>query len=308
MLRNSARLMSGRAAALPSCPPWASAANVYVSEGQNAERLSLLRLAAGPQCVHVFSDPAYNRTGFTLASRDAGRVHDSVLRLASLALQSLDLRTHDATHPRLGVVDHVSVHSLSPEGAAADRGAEEGATALALRLGHSLSAHLPVYFYGGASPTRTPLDEVRRSLGYFRDADARSSPPDLGPPAPSARSGVVCVGALPWVTNFNLVLAGTADMSAETLHQRARVVAAAVSQRRGGPAGCQSMALAHEGGTVEVACNLLSPTAPSTEEVRRLVEAAAHAQGLRILRDYCTGLTPQEIWEAALRVDALPSV
>jgi len=304
MLRSTARLMSGRAASAPSrASPWANAANVYLSEGRNSELLELLRRAAGPQCVHVFADVAYNRTGFTLASRDAGAVHDSVLRLASLALQTLDLRTHQATHPRLGVVDHVSVHAVSAEGAAPSSDAAAGATELALRLGDSLSAHLPVYFYGAASPKRTPLDEVRRSLGYFQGAE-RSAPQDLGPP-PAARSGVVCVGALPWVINFNLVLAGSADMDAETVLGRARAVAAVVSQRRGGPAGCQSMALPHEGNTVEVACNLLSPAAPPPEEVRRLVAAAAQAQGLRIERDYCTGLTPQEIWAAALRVDAM---
>ena len=85
-----------------------------------------------------------------------------------------------------------------------------------------------------------------------------------------------------------------AGAGAHPLEMRARRVAAQISQRRGGPAGCQSLALRHEG-TVEIACNLLTPSAPSISVVHDLVEAAARAEGLRVVRQYCTGLSPEEI-------------
>ena len=34
------------------------------------------------------------------------------LALSSSALSLIDLRTHSATHPRLGALDHISVHHL----------------------------------------------------------------------------------------------------------------------------------------------------------------------------------------------------
>jgi glutamate formiminotransferase len=51
-------------------------------------------------------------------------------------------------------------------------------------------------------------------------------PPDYGPSEVSERSGLVCLGALPWVVNYNLVLQ-TEDLS------KARQIARAVSTRGG---------------------------------------------------------------------------
>jgi hypothetical protein len=48
---------------------------------------------------------------------------------------------------------------------------------------------------------------------------------------------------------------------------------------------------------------LLSPLAPAPAEVRRLVAAAAQAEGLRIAADYCTGLAPDAVFVAALQAD-----
>jgi glutamate formiminotransferase len=292
---------------------WAIAANVYISEGRDAALLEEMRKAAGPPCVHVFADPAYHRTGFTLASRRHDDLHGAMLRLASLALERIDLRSHEASHPRLGIVDHVSVHPLLPNASSsADReAAQDAASALALRIGGSLGKRLPVYFYGAAAASAVPLDELRRSLGYFRGptSPGAAPAPDLGPCAPDPRAGVVLVGSRAWVVNYNLALdwpdrngpphdaIGSTDSTsraADVLLVRARRVAAQISQRRGGPAGCQSLALRHEG-TVEIACNLLTPSAPSISVVHDLVEVAARAEGLRVVRQYCTGLSPEEI-------------
>ena len=57
---------------------WAIAANVYISEGRDAALLDEMRRIAGPSCVHVFSDAAYNRTGFTLASRRQEELHHAM--------------------------------------------------------------------------------------------------------------------------------------------------------------------------------------------------------------------------------------
>jgi glutamate formiminotransferase len=305
----------------PHAESWAIAANVYISEGRDAALLDEMRRVAGPSCVHVFSDAAYNRTGFTLASRRQEELHHAMDRLASLAFARIDLRSHEATHPRLGVVDHVSVHPLLPTVASAADGdaAQNAARALALHIGESLSQRLPVYLYGGATASAATLDAVRRSLGYFRCSAASAPqppppPPDLGPLVPNPCEGVVLVGSLPWVVNYNLALdwadgpdklqqspGAQATIRSAELLVRARRVAAQISQRRGGPVGCQSLALEHAEGSVEVACNLLTPSAPPVAEVHRLVERLAHAEGLRVIGHYCTGLTPEEILSAIMR-------
>ncbi|KAG2435567.1 hypothetical protein HYH02_011861 [Chlamydomonas schloesseri] len=60
----------------------------------------------------MFQDEPYHRTGFTLVSGQPDRLTEAVVRLSRAALQLLDLRQHDASHPRLGVVDHIALHPL----------------------------------------------------------------------------------------------------------------------------------------------------------------------------------------------------
>ena len=125
----------------------------------------------------------------------------------SLLLQ-LDLRSHATSHPRLGVVDHISVHALPPGGGAtrdAPAEAHGAAAALALRLGGALAgppSPLPVYYYGAASREGRALADVRRALGYFGANGGVSAagggfapppgapPPDAGPEQATEAAGV----------------------------------------------------------------------------------------------------------------------
>lgn len=63
--------------------------------------------------------------------------------------------------------------------------------------------------------------------------------PDFGPLAVNPASGVVLVGATPWVTNYNISLE-TTDMAS------AIAIARTVSERTGGLPNVQAMALRHE--------------------------------------------------------------
>jgi hypothetical protein len=91
--------------------------------------------------------------------------------------------------------------------------------------------------------TQTP----RRMPGYFGSTDAGSNswrgalaagadlslyPPDAGPLAADPRRGVITVGAVPWIVNFNVPIR-TDDVAA------ARRVARAVGERGGGLAGVE---------------------------------------------------------------------
>ncbi len=91
----------------------------------------------------------------------------SILDIATECLQHLDLRQHAATHPRLGVIDHISLHPLQPT--AATSAAGEG-LASAARCAREASAGLgamglPVYLYGHARDDRRTLADIRRQLG-----------------------------------------------------------------------------------------------------------------------------------------------
>eukprot|EP00976_Prorocentrum_cordatum_P060465 1175905-Prorocentrum_minimum.AAC.3 len=67
----------------------------------------------GATCVWTFKDAAYHRTGFTLAAPKPAPLCAAVVALVGAAVKCIDLRAHVATHPRLGVVDHISCHPLA---------------------------------------------------------------------------------------------------------------------------------------------------------------------------------------------------
>jgi len=264
----------------------ALAAHVYVSEGRDSSIISKLAAAgavAGAVVANEFMDPIYNRSGLTLASADAAKIEGGVLALCQEALATLDLRKHVATHPRLGVVDHVA---CNPLGSATCAEAAELASSIGTRLAGDCG--VPVFFYGAAREDLRPLAQLRRSLGYFSGAakgewsglseDIKKAivqlPPDRGPIRQvDDRYGVAVVGAVPWVHNYNLLI--MADLDQAELMTRCRRIAKGVSQRGGGLKDVESMALPHEKG-VEVACNLLdasvSPPAqvPPTQGKHRL--------------------------------------
>ena len=192
-------------------------------------------------------------------------------------------------------------------GAASAAGAAAGTAALAQLIAAQLGSGphaLPVFTYGWAHPQQRPLDEVRRQLGYFKGATDSSwqgalgtAPlplaPCHGPAAAPPHSGVCCVGAVPWLVNFNVLL-HTDDLPA------ARAIARAVSQRGGGLPGVQAMALRHTDG-IEVACNLLDPAASPPEAVLAAVQRlAAQHGGLAVGPAYRTNKSPEQLIAAVV--------
>jgi len=294
------------------------AANVYVSEGRSREVLARIEAAAGAprehcspdgvRCANVFVDEPYNRTGFTLTA-ESGRgeaLAGALGSLAEAALRELDLRQHKASHPRTGAVDHVSVHPL---GAAPLTEAAAVARAVGDRLG---SFPAPVFLYGAAHPQSRELAAVRRALGYFRSSDKGEwtgasigyeeslLTPDFGPSSPAPESGVVCIGAVPWVINFNLLLVPERDAEeADASFEAVRKIARTVSERGGGLPCVQAMALHHSEG-IEVACNLLDTSRTGEQAVQELVEALAAAGGYRVRGAYRTNAAPEELLSSCL--------
>ena len=111
--------------------------------------------------------------------------------------------------------------------------------------------------------------------------------PEYGPSVADPRAGVSCIGAVPWMTNLN-VLVDSGDMRA------VREMAREVSERGGGLAGVQAMALQHEKG-IEVACNLLRPLEVDAGVVEREIRRLAGKKDLKVLDAYCTGKTVEEL-------------
>lgn len=133
---------------------------VYISEGRNDSLLDSLALAAASDhkaaLIREFRDPTYHRTGYTIGGSPDGVVRAS-LDVSRRALRTIDLRMHEASHPRIGVVDHISIHPLGIS-TEARVGSREAGMEIAESLGRE---GVPALLYGDLKDGRR-LAEVRR--------------------------------------------------------------------------------------------------------------------------------------------------
>lgn len=289
---------------------------VYVSEALRRPVLTRLResTSRGVKLVHSFEDPVYNRTSFYLTSSSETALIDGALNLCSLAFEMIDFSQHLGSHPALGSVDHVC---FSPLGLTAVDGNYGSACDAAGSLGVTFSRELhsrigvPVYCYGYADAQKQRLRDIRKELGYF----------DLTSPefvtenssavggrawgeilATSMRKsaliptygvcddvlitkGITCVGALPYVLNFN--------MRFKEEDSRAMVQKVTKHVRQEGLV--EALTLQHEGGSWEVACNLKNTGALSPDMVLVKAQELSASLGLTIVSHYTTGPTEEEI-------------
>ena len=72
---------------------------------------------------HVEGEVAAGASSALMSDADAPQLASAAVQLARAAIELLDLRQHAASHPRLGVVDHVSLQPAG-SGSALDAAAE----------------------------------------------------------------------------------------------------------------------------------------------------------------------------------------
>jgi glutamate formiminotransferase len=218
--------------------------------------------------------------------------------LLNESLAKIDLTKHEASHPRLGVVDHMSFHplencSLDELGRFVENFGEQVAK----------DSSLPVLLYGYAHQDHKQLAEVRRGAGYFKDGLAINATvhADFGPTDVDPRVGVVCLGVVPFLLNFNVRLT-TSDLSV------GRTIAKGVRERNGGLAKVEALALQHKEGAVEVACNLLDTAISPPEAVLQRITELATEQDIGVHSSYAIGLTEPEVLAKARFAAGLPGL
>src|SRR5215472_878304 len=153
-----------------------------ISEGRRADVIDAARLAAADgkdvAVVDVSSDASHNRSVITLVGTADGVV-DAAIRLAGVAVERIDLRTHTGEHPRMGAID---VIPFIPVG----ESTMDEAVLLARRCAQSLweRFRLPSYFYAAAAtrPERRKLADVRKGEfeGLLKSVSEPERRPDVG--------------------------------------------------------------------------------------------------------------------------------
>ena len=233
---------------------------VNVSEGRDRTRLDHLAAVCGDDLLDLHVDPDHNRSVFTLVGEFAPRA------LAAEVVGTVDLRTHQGVHPRIGALDVVPFVALAgstPEEALAARDAFSGWAGTALDL--------PCFLYG---PERT-LPAVRRLA--FRGLE-----PDTGPAHPHPTAGACAVGVRPPMVAYNVWVTAP-DLAA------VRRTAAAVR----GP-WVRVLGL-RVGARWQVSCNLLAPESLGPAELVALVADRGTTEGVEVAGTELVGLIPASV-------------
>jgi glutamate formiminotransferase len=273
--------------------PLESVPNFSVGRDRDAIDAIASALRSRARLLDVHADADHNRSVFTVVGAD-GELVDALLAGVRVALERIDLRSHEGAHPRIGAADVVPIVPLRPDDMErARRVADE----LAARIGDELG--LPVFMY--APPERGPAFYRRGGrVGLQQRIDAGELAPDYGPARLHETAGGVIVGARRPLIAFNVNLRG--DLEA------ARAVAAVVREKGGGFPGVRARGLdLPRAGVVQVSMNVEDWEAAALHEIVERIEREARAHGAEVVGSELVGLMPAGAAAAAagamLRID-----
>ena len=243
-----------------------------------------VRRVAGVALLDSTADWDHHRSVLTMAGAPEA-ASEALFEVAKLAVERIDLRGHNGTHPRMGALD---VAPFVPLGAMSDKEALEAARCFAARLWGELQ--VPSYFYGLAAtvPGRERLEAVRRGGFEALLAGDPSRVPDVGGPRIHPTAGATAVGVRRPLIAWNVELA-TADPAP------AKRIARMIRESSGGLPAVKALGLAlptrH---TTQVSMNLVDYERTGPQAVFARIGELAAAAGVAVIDSELIGLIPKK--------------
>jgi len=278
-----------------------------ISEGLNDRVLDeiseQISSVPGTKLLHLDQGRDANRSVFTfVGSTDS--VMESVLRMYRTALNSIDMRVHRGSHPRIGAVDVCPFVPLS-----ADRDLSGLVNSLGKVLGEELS--LPVFLYemSAAKEERRKLYNIRR--GEFEGLEAKLKlpewQPDFGPTAPHPSFGATVLGQRDFLVAFNVSL-NTEDLAV------AKEIAAEIRELRRREEGQKWGALRAIGWSMpsyhcaQISTNLVDIEQVTLVDCYLKVRELAQQRGFDVIGSELIGLVPERVFtRSGLQIGAVGS-
>jgi glutamate formiminotransferase len=269
------------------------------SEGRDQVTIDALgaALATHATVLDVHADADHNRSVFTLVGED-GQLSDALVAAVAVAVERIDLRSHEGAHPRIGAADVVPVVPIEPRDF---ERARRVAGSVAERIARELE--LPVFVY--APPEVGPAHFRRGGPERLQQRiDDGQLAPDFGPSQLHPTAGGVIVGARRPLIAFNVNLRGDVGV--------AREVASLVREHGGGFPGVRALGLdLPRAGLVQVSMNVEDWEAAALHDIVERVTAEAQARGAEVVGSELVGLMPAGAAAAAagavLRIDGFDS-
>ncbi len=165
-------------------------------------------------------DVDHNRT-VTAFSGTPNDVYDTLLKLADLAFDCIDLNHHIGEHPRIGALDVCPI-VLMPSDQSVDAGI--AAEDLVNRFSKEIAERyeVPVFLYEKSEKGRHALDLPSLRKAGFGGLLDQVLEPDYGPPRTHQRLGVSVVGVRDFLIAMNVNLAEPSGGVAKTLAKKIR--------------------------------------------------------------------------------------
>ncbi|MGQ9538055.1 MAG: glutamate formimidoyltransferase [Candidatus Bathycorpusculaceae bacterium] len=229
-------------------------------------------------------DSYYNRLVVTFVG-DKHSVLKAMLKMASKAIELIDMRTHKGQHPRIGAVDVVPFIPVKNV-------TMEDCVQLARKFGETLAKEhdVPVYLYGEAAsaPERRDLDWIREGE-YEKLAEMIVKPerkPDFGPAKMHPTAGAVITGARKVMVGFNVNLE-TADLKI------AKKIAKALHSKKGGLSNVKAMAAyIPEKNITQIGMSVTNFEATPLYRVFELIKVEASRYNVSIIGSEFCGMVP----------------
>ncbi|MEM3578729.1 MAG: glutamate formimidoyltransferase [Candidatus Bathyarchaeia archaeon] len=229
-------------------------------------------------------DNYYNRLVISFVGHRRS-ILEAMLKMASKAIQLIDMRIHKGQHPRIGAVDVVPFIPIKNV-------TMEDCIRLARRFGKTLAEKhgVPVYLYGEAAtkPERRDLDWIREGE-YERLAEMIVKPerkPDFGSAKPHPTAGATITGARKVMAGFNVNL-GTADLKV------AKKIAKALHSKKGGLSNVKAMAAyVPEKNITQIGMSITDFEATPLYRVFELLKVEASRYNVPVIGSEFCGLAP----------------
>lgn len=260
------------------------------SEGRDLKKIEKIvepfRASEGVKLLDYQNDEDHNRSVVTVVG-EPEPLKTAMIESMGVAIEVIDMRTHEGQHPRMGAIDvvpFIPVKNVSVE--------EAVDISKATAKEASARYNLPIFLYeqSATQPERQNLATIRK--GQFEGmAEKITQPkwaPDFGPVQIHPSAGVTAMGARMPLVAYNVNLATDQLDIADQIAKKVRHIS-------GGLRYCKGIGIElKDRGIVQVSMNMTDYTKTALYRVFELIKIEARRYGVNVVGSEIIGLVPME--------------
>ena len=260
------------------------------SEGRDLKKIEKIvepfRGKEGVKLLDYQNDEDHNRLVVTVVG-EPEPLKTAVVESMGVAVELIDMRTHQGQHPRMGAIDvvpFIPVKNVSVQEAV------DISKATAKLAAETYSLPIFLYEQSATRPERQNLAIIRK--GQFEAmVEKLKQPewvPDFGPARVHATAGVTAMGARMPLVAFNVNLDTNRLEIADHIAKKVRHIS-------GGLRYCKGIGIElKDRGIVQVSMNMTDTTKTALYRVVELIKIEARRYGVNVVGSEIIGLVPME--------------